>query len=231
MIAQILEAAMLVAFGLSWPLNAYKAYQARTAAGTSWQFILLITLGYVAGIAAKIAGNTINWVLIVYFINVIAIAVNWAIYFRNVKLDNARVEAAALKAVDTDHHLGRVIIATDGSKAALKAARFAADRLHLDEGAEVTVMGVAPVDTPEAKAAANGHLDETVKFLEHIGAHVKTVVRCGSPATRIVEEASLEGADIVVMGSRGLSGLRALALGSVSRDVVNKVACPVLTVK
>ena len=43
MIAQVLEAAMLICFGLSWPINAYKNYKAGTAAGTSWQFILLIT--------------------------------------------------------------------------------------------------------------------------------------------------------------------------------------------
>ena len=81
--AEVLEAVMLICFGLSWPMNAYKNYKAGTAAGTSWQFILLITLGYVAGIAAKFVSGTINWVLIVYFINVVCIAVNWAVYFRN----------------------------------------------------------------------------------------------------------------------------------------------------
>ena len=81
---------MLICFGLSWPMNAYKNYKARTAAGTSWQFILLITLGYFAGIAAKFVSGTINWVLIVYFINVVCIAVNWAVYFRNRKLDEER---------------------------------------------------------------------------------------------------------------------------------------------
>ena len=84
--AEVLEAVMLICFGLSWPMNAYKNYKARTAAGTSWQFILLITLGYFAGIAAKFVSGTINWVLIVYFINVVCIAVNWAVYFRNCKL-------------------------------------------------------------------------------------------------------------------------------------------------
>ena len=44
--AEALEAIMLICFGLSWPMNAYKNFKARTAAGTSWQFILLITLGY-----------------------------------------------------------------------------------------------------------------------------------------------------------------------------------------
>lgn len=88
--AEILEAIMLICFGLSWPMNAYKNFKARTAAGTSWQFILLITLGYVAGIAAKFVSGTINWVLVVYFINVVCIGVNWAVYFRNRKLDAAR---------------------------------------------------------------------------------------------------------------------------------------------
>lgn len=89
--AEILEAIMLVCFGLSWPINAYKGFKAKTAAGTSWQFIGLITLGYFAGIAAKFASGNINWVLAVYIINVVCIAVNWAVYFRNRHLDAQRV--------------------------------------------------------------------------------------------------------------------------------------------
>lgn len=85
--AELLEALMLVCFGLSWPMNAWKAWQARTAIGTSWQFLLLITLGYVAGVAAKFVSGHINWVLIVYFINIATLAVNWAIYARNLRLD------------------------------------------------------------------------------------------------------------------------------------------------
>ena len=65
--AEILEAVMLICFGLSWPMNAWKSFKARTAAGTSWQFLGLITLGYVAGIAAKFVSGNLNWVLIVYF--------------------------------------------------------------------------------------------------------------------------------------------------------------------
>lgn len=85
--AAVLEAIMLVCFGLSWPINAMKAWKARTAAGTSWMFLALITLGYVAGIAAKFVGGTVNWVLIVYFLNLAALAANWIIFARNKALD------------------------------------------------------------------------------------------------------------------------------------------------
>lgn len=93
--AELMEAAMLLCFGLSWPLNAYKNFQARTAAGTSWQFIALITAGYFAGIAAKLISGNITWVLAVYIINLVCLAVNWAVYFRNRKLDAALVGECA----------------------------------------------------------------------------------------------------------------------------------------
>ena len=54
------------------------------------QFILLITLGYVAGIAAKFVSGSLNWVLAVYFINLACIGVNWAVYVRNRRLDARR---------------------------------------------------------------------------------------------------------------------------------------------
>ena len=73
---------MLVCFGLSWPLNAYKNFKAATAAGSSWQFI--------AGIAAKFASGSVNWVLAVYLINLACIGVNWIVYFRNRRLDAQR---------------------------------------------------------------------------------------------------------------------------------------------
>ena len=94
--SELLEAAMLVCFGLSWPLNAYKNFKAATAAGSSWQFIALITTGYMAGIAAKFASGSVNWVLAVYLINLACIGVNWIVYFRNRRLDAQRFGHAPL---------------------------------------------------------------------------------------------------------------------------------------
>ncbi len=88
--SQLLETIMLICFGLSWPINVYKAYKARTAAGTSPLFILLIITGYVAGIAAKIIMGQINFVLVVYFLNLVIVLFNLAVYFRNRALDKQK---------------------------------------------------------------------------------------------------------------------------------------------
>ena len=83
----IFETVMLVCFGFSWPLNLAKAYRAKTAKGTSLPFILLIITGYIAGIAAKIVSDQINYVLIAYILNLVMVSLNLAVYFRNVALD------------------------------------------------------------------------------------------------------------------------------------------------
>ncbi len=91
--ATILEFTMLVCFGLSWPVNLMKAYRSRTTKGTSLPFILLITVGYAAGIAAKFVGGQVNYVLAVYVLNLIMVLLNLAVYFRNRRLDNQRGDA------------------------------------------------------------------------------------------------------------------------------------------
>lgn len=88
-VAELLEAVMLICFGLSWPMNAYKAYRAQTAKGTSWQFLALICAGYLCGIGAKLALGLVNWVLAIYLINLAFLVVNWVLYFRNRQLDAA----------------------------------------------------------------------------------------------------------------------------------------------
>ena len=87
--ANVLEAIMLVCFGLSWPINALKAWRAGTAKSTSWMFLALITLGYVAGIAAKFVKGNLNYVLAAYIFNIIMVLLNLVVYFRNTKLDAA----------------------------------------------------------------------------------------------------------------------------------------------
>ena len=85
------ESIMLICFGLSWPLNVIKAYKARTTQGTSLSFILLIVTGYIAGIIAKVISRQLNYVLIVYLLNLAIVSLNVVVYFRNLSIDKKGV--------------------------------------------------------------------------------------------------------------------------------------------
>ncbi|MBQ8796963.1 MAG: hypothetical protein IJZ56_02075 [Oscillospiraceae bacterium] len=89
----IFETVMLVCFGLSWPLNVIKAYKARTAKGTSLPFILLIITGYIAGITAKLISGQVNYVLVVYLLNLAIVSLNVLVYIRNAALDRKTAHA------------------------------------------------------------------------------------------------------------------------------------------
>ena len=86
----IFETVMLLCFGFSWPMNLTKAYTAKTAKGTSLPFILLIIIGYVAGITAKIVTGQTNYVLAAYVLNLAIVLLNLVIYFRNSTLDKKK---------------------------------------------------------------------------------------------------------------------------------------------
>ncbi|MCR5494128.1 MAG: hypothetical protein K6F15_00665 [Treponema sp.] len=100
--AHLFEAAMLVCFGFSWPLNVRKAYKARSAKGTSLAFIILIITGYLAGIAAKFIHGQYNYVLAVYFLNLLIVLTNLAVYFRNKALDKKAASSNQLKVTAKD---------------------------------------------------------------------------------------------------------------------------------
>jgi hypothetical protein len=90
MLGSILEIAMLVCFGMSWPINAYKAWQAKTAKGANLVFYLVIMLGYACGIASKFATHNVTFVLAAYLFNFILVGFNVGIYFRNRNLDRPK---------------------------------------------------------------------------------------------------------------------------------------------
>jgi nucleotide-binding universal stress UspA family protein len=61
--------------------------------------------------------------------------------------------------------------------------------------------------------------------------HGTTDIVTGTPARTIVEYSAKLGADLIVMGTHGRSGMAHLLLGSVAERVVRHAPCPVLTVK
>lgn len=85
--AELLESTMLICFGLSWPMNLVKNIKAKSARNMSLQFILLIIIGYIAGISAKIYNHRFNYVLAVYLLNLIVVSANVIVYFVNRRYD------------------------------------------------------------------------------------------------------------------------------------------------
>ncbi|MGA8203897.1 MAG: universal stress protein [Woeseiaceae bacterium] len=82
----------------------------------------------------------------------------------------------------------------------------------------------------EAEAAGHGLMERTQKKLGESDVHVENIVRTGLPADVILEEAERLGVDAIVMGSRGLSDLKGLLVGSVSHKVLHAAKCTVVTV-
>lgn len=90
--ADIFEAAMIVCFGISWPINIIKLLKSKTAKGTSILFYFLIDIGYIAGITAKFIkladGISTPWyVWFFYILNFCMVLLGIIIYFKNRKRD------------------------------------------------------------------------------------------------------------------------------------------------
>ena len=79
----VLESIMLICFGLSWPVSVYKSFTAKSTKGKSLLFMLAIIVGYFAGIAGKIVGGQLNYVLALYIMNLAFVGVDVALYFVN----------------------------------------------------------------------------------------------------------------------------------------------------
>ena len=85
--SQVLEAVMVICFGLSWPASVLKSYRARTTKGKSLFFLCMIELGYVCGIASKLVSGNITYVFVFYVMNLILVGTDLVLYFRNLRLD------------------------------------------------------------------------------------------------------------------------------------------------
>jgi len=81
------------------------------------------------------------------------------------------------------------------------------------------------------KAEAEESLTRYAEQVRAAGLECDLVVREGYPATVIEDAAEELGADLIVIGTRGHTGLKHLLLGSIAERVVQKAPCPVLTVK
>ena len=85
----VLESIMLICFGISWPVSVYKSVTSKSTKGKSLVFMLAIIVGYFAGIAGKILGGQLNYVLALYIVNLGFVSVDLALYFVNKHRENS----------------------------------------------------------------------------------------------------------------------------------------------
>ena len=141
-----------------------------------------------------------------------------------------------------------VLLATDGSKdaelattTALDLANSTSSELHIVLVEEPVYAYVDPSGYPFSPSAELEHeleqqarmrLDAEVQKIRSAGGAVAEAhLRVGAAAAEIVDLAEDIGAGLIVMGSRGLGGIRRALMGSVSDSVVRHAHCPVLVVR
>jgi nucleotide-binding universal stress UspA family protein len=147
----------------------------------------------------------------------------------------------------------RILLATDGSEEATLAAQTAIDlanktgsELHvvyadmlpystaLYEGYQAGVDAGAYLqdESEELTRRGQGRLDEQVRKIKAAGGSVAQAhFRIGRTDAEITALAEEIGAGLIVVGSRGLGGLRRAMMGSVSDSVVRHAHCPVMVVR
>ena len=149
------------------------------------------------------------------------------------------------------HELWRnILVPHDFSSSANHAAAIARDqaKLHggkllllhvcdlpLDLGPDTTVIlaqGSEPITMRHhVMSTAEAHLRDLAERLGKDGVAAEVFVRVGKPADEILQCAAERGADTIVMGTHGRTGLRHLLVGSVTERVVRMSPVPVLTIR
>ena len=134
----------------------------------------------------------------------------------------------------------RFVVAVDGSKQSLKTMDVAVD-LATRYGSVVTVVHVREYERFEAADVDLGPpipaeqlLQDAVAEFEAAGVTARSElrrVRPGETPEQIVEVATTIGADLIVMGTRGMTEWKSLLLGGVANKVVHHATCPVLLVR
>lgn len=137
----------------------------------------------------------------------------------------------------------KILVAHDGSKSSDKALKKAVE-LAVNFNASLTVLSVIPelylteLSDMDRSKIFEALSRETVEAMEKIrksltgkSIEVKTLIRQGDPAEKILETAQKMKADLVITGSHGKHGTKKFLLGSVSSKVVDYSKCPVMVVK
>ncbi len=81
----IFEIIMLISFGAAWPFSIYKSYKSKSIAGKSVVFLIVVIIGYIAGILHKIFYQYDN-VIYLYVLNLLMVSTDLGLFIRNSRL-------------------------------------------------------------------------------------------------------------------------------------------------
>ncbi|MTI47512.1 hypothetical protein [Sporosalibacterium faouarense] len=81
----IFEVAMLLCFGAAWPFSIHKSFKSRSVEGKSPVFLIVLLLGYIAGILHKLI-YSYDPVIYLYILNFLMVSTDLTLYVRNSKL-------------------------------------------------------------------------------------------------------------------------------------------------
>ncbi len=147
--------------------------------------------------------------------------------------------------------ISKILVPTDGSKLSKKSVEYAVS-LAKQVGAKIALLSVidksslvpqsipafaSPTKVMEPvenylKLAAETYLNDAEKVCLKKEVQSTQVIRSGHPVEEIIKEAKNSKVDLIVMGSRGQSALKAAVIGSVTFGVINKeTKIPVLVVR
>ncbi|MDX8362000.1 universal stress protein [Cytobacillus sp. IB215316] len=137
----------------------------------------------------------------------------------------------------------KILLASDGSDHAIRAAEKAAFLAKEIAGATIEILYIVDNETAKSDALRNieSHDIESTRnerlqatkdiCYRIINKEIKTTMIHGEPGPSIVKYANNGGFDLVVIGSRGLNTFQEMVLGSVSHKVAKRANCPVMIVK
>ena len=135
-------------------------------------------------------------------------------------------------AADFSEHSGRAI------DAGVELAKALGSEVHVVHAFEIPVPVLTPYEVAlpdnfigEARDAAERELEQVEKTLTDQGVQVESHLRDGPPDAAIDALAQDLGVDLIIMGTRGNTGLKHVLLGSVAERTLRGASCPVLTVK
>ncbi|MEH2083901.1 MAG: universal stress protein [Nostoc sp.] len=138
--------------------------------------------------------------------------------------------------------LNSVLVALDGSDISERVIQTL-DNLVFSKDAKVILCHVfltpesemeLPADRPQPESPTFSyfHIEKQLQlYQENLSARSELELVTGDPAEEIIRLANIYKTDLIVIGSRGLMGMKRIVQGSVSSQVVEEANCSVLVVK